>query len=94
MLEREQYLKDMKERDENEGSQESDLEVFDGGEGDGGLEGLDEPEIVEAPGKGKGKGKGTAQDDTPDSQSGSKRRRPMDPFAGKRISLDPLTLTI
>ncbi|KAK0465488.1 Sas10/Utp3/C1D family-domain-containing protein [Desarmillaria tabescens] len=81
MLERQQYEKEMKERDAAEGSEESDLEVFD-------EEKMDEDnneKVVDVKGKGKAKEQNEESQLAADASAtpGAKRRRAtVDPFAG------------
>lgn len=81
MLERQQYEKEMKERDAAEGSEESDLEVFD----DEKMDEDDDEKVVDVKGKGKAKEQNDEGKLSVDASAtpGTKRRRAtVDPFAG------------
>lgn len=93
MLERAQYEKEMRERDE-EGSEEDDLEMFEDEDAANGME-VDPETVPEANGQTDTKGKGRAQDvilqtsgdgEPRGVSTGQKRRRPaIDPFTGQRM---------
>jgi len=86
MLERVQYEKEMRERDEN-GSEDDQLEVFVDEEGKEQSDGMAVDDEVRQVVDVKGKGKARQEDPTETTQVGNKRRRPaIDPFAGKYIS--------
>ncbi|SJL06093.1 uncharacterized protein ARMOST_09429 [Armillaria ostoyae] len=81
MLERQQYEKEMKERDAAEGSEESDLEVFD----DEKMDEDDNEKIVDVKGKGKAKeqnDEGKLSVDASTTPGTKRRRATVDPFAG------------
>ncbi|PBL00674.1 hypothetical protein ARMGADRAFT_1073015 [Armillaria gallica] len=81
MLQRQQYEKEMKERDAAEGSEESDLEVFD----DEKMDEDDNEKVVDVKGKGKAKeqnDEGKLSVDASTTPGTKRRRATVDPFAG------------
>ncbi len=82
MLQRQQYEKEMKERDAAEGSEESDLEVFD----DEKMDEDDNEKVVDVKGKGKAKeqnDEGKLSIDASTTPGTKRRRATVDPFAGQ-----------
>ncbi|KAK0246168.1 Sas10/Utp3/C1D family-domain-containing protein [Armillaria nabsnona] len=82
MLQRQQYEKEMKERDAAEGSEESDLEVFD----DEKMDEDDNEKVVDVKGKGKAKeqnDEGKLSIDASTTPGTKRRRAAVDPFAGQ-----------